>query len=133
MHKIILWAPPLLARLVTGVLFFDSGLGKIRNLDKFIGDFVGWGLPAPRFMAPFVAWSEFIFGALLIIGLFSRLSALAMLMNMMVAILTVKLKDIHTIGDFLYMPEVLLVALLFWIMIAGGGAISVDSLRCSKT
>jgi putative oxidoreductase len=127
-RKIISWAPPLLARLVTGILFFTSGWGKIHNLQKFVSDFAGWGIPVPQVMAPFVGWSEFIFGGLLIIGLFSRVASLAMLINMGVAIYTVKMKDAHTIGDFLYMPEVLLVTLLFWLMVEGAGIVSVDAL-----
>jgi len=128
MRKILSWAPPLLARLVTGILFFVSGWGKIHNLEKFVADFAGWGIPAPQVMAPFVGWAEFIFGALLIVGLLCRLASFAMLINMTVAICSVKIKDVHTIGDFLYLPEVLLVALLFWLMIDGAGRVSFDFL-----
>jgi putative oxidoreductase len=126
MRKILPWAPPLLARLVTGLLFFGSGWGKIHNLGKFITDFAGWGIPAPQVMAPFVGWSEFILGALLIVGLLSRLASFAMLINMGVAICAVKLQNVHTLGDFLYLPEVLLVALLFWLTVEGAGRASVD-------
>jgi putative oxidoreductase len=113
---------------VTGVLFFVSGWGKIHNLGKFVTDFEGWGIPAPQVMAPFVGWAEFVFGALLMVGLLCRLASVAMLINMATAICVVKLKDVHTVGDFLYLPEVLLVALLFWLAIEGAGCVSVDVL-----
>jgi putative oxidoreductase len=126
MQKIFSWSPPFVARLVTGILFFDSGWGKLHNLPRFAADFAGWGIPSPQVMAPFVAWSEFIFGAALVVGLCCRLASLAMMINMGVAILTVRLKSVHTVGDFLYMPEVLLIALLFWLMIDGAGRVSID-------
>jgi putative oxidoreductase len=128
MHKLLAWAPPLLARFVTGTLFFVSGWDKIHALEKFVTDFVRWGIPEPRLMAPFVAWSEFVFGALLIVGLLSRLASLAMLINMGMALFTVQIKAVHTVGNFLYLPEVSLLALLFWLMIEGAGIVSVDAL-----
>jgi putative oxidoreductase len=128
MQKLLSWAPPLLARLVTGILFFVSGWDHIHNLSKFVADFTGWGIPAPQVMAPFVGWAEIVFGALLAIGLLCRLASFAMLFNMIVAIYTARIKDVHTLGDFLYLPEVLLVVLLFWLTIGGAGRVSFDSL-----
>ena len=122
------WAPQLLARLVTGILFFISGWGKIQDLDKFRAELVGWKIPAPRLTAPFVAWSEFVFGALLIVGLFCRLASFAMLINMGMALFTVQIKKVHTLGDFVYLPEVSLIALLFWLTVEGGGRVSIDFL-----
>jgi putative oxidoreductase len=81
MRNQISWAPPLLARVATGILFFVSGWGKIQNLGKFVTDFSNWGIPAPQIMAPLVGWAEFFFGALLIVGLITRLASLAMLLN----------------------------------------------------
>jgi hypothetical protein len=43
-----------------------------------------------------------------------------------VAIPTGRLRDVHSLGDFLYLPEVLLVALFFWLMVEGAGRISAD-------
>jgi putative oxidoreductase len=120
------WAPPLLARLVAGFLFFDSGWGKLHNLQKFTADFAGLGIPSPELMAPFVASMEFACGGLLIVGLLSRFAALSMLFNMIVAIVTARLKDVSTLGDFLYLPEVELVALLFWLTVQGAGRVSID-------
>lgn len=127
MRKVFPWAPPLLARVVVGTLFFVSGWGKLQNLPKFIADFTNWGIPAPHLMALFSAGAEFIFGAMLILGLLCRLASFALLIDMVVAICTVRLKDVHTLGDFLYLPEVLLVTLLFWLMCEGAGRVSTDS------
>jgi putative oxidoreductase len=120
------WAPPLVARLVTGFLFFDSGWDKLQNLQKFTSNLTKLGIPSPELMAPFVASMEFACGGLLIVGFLSRFAALSMLFNMIVAIVTARLKDVSTLGDFLYLPEVELVALLFWLTVQGAGRVSID-------
>jgi putative oxidoreductase len=118
--------PAGVARLVVGFLFLISGWGKVGHIDKFVGDFAGWGFPAPQLLAPLAAWAEFLSGGLLIVGLLTRLASVAMMINMVVAIAAVRLKSVHTVGDFLYLPEVLLVALLFWLAVEGPGKVSVD-------
>jgi putative oxidoreductase len=39
------WVPPLLMRLFVGYFFFETGWGKIHNLDAFAERFAGWGIP----------------------------------------------------------------------------------------
>ena len=45
------WLPPLLMRLFVGYFFFETGWGKIHNLDAFAERFAGWGIPYPYFNA----------------------------------------------------------------------------------
>ena len=120
------WSAPLVARLVTGLLFATSGWGKINTLGKFTAEFTRLGIPSPEVLAPFVAWVEFIFGVFIVVGLMCRLASLALLIDMIVATATARMKEVHSIGDFLYLSEVLLCALLFWLIITGGGRVSID-------
>ena len=56
-----------------------------------VGRFLSIGIPAPQVMAPFVGGLEIICGALLLLGLFIRFAALALLIDISVAILSTKI------------------------------------------
>ena len=91
---------PLIVRLVFGYFWFETGLAKVQNLDGFTQRFVDWGIPFPAFNAGLSAWTELIGGALIFLGLFTRLTAIPMIINMIVAIALVvhgpALKAFHT-------------------------------------
>src|SRR3954453_16588164 len=82
------WADtgPLVVRIVFGYFWFETGLAKIQNLDGFADRFVEWGVPFPHFNAGLSAWTEMIGGAFIFLGLFTRLTAVPMIVNMIVAI-----------------------------------------------
>src|SRR3981189_2819247 len=69
------WAGPLLMRLVVGYTFMLSGWGKLNNLPQVTENFVGWGIPFPKILTPFVSGVEFFGGVMLILGLFTRIPA----------------------------------------------------------
>jgi len=84
-----LQAPFLLAvRLYWGWQFWMSGTGKLSDISKVTEFFAGLGIPAPHFNAYFVAYVEAGGGILLILGLGSRLIALPLVVDMIVAFLT---------------------------------------------
>src|SRR5947209_3972380 len=89
------WLAPLVGRLAVGLLFLSTGWGKVHSLDKVTAFFVKLGIPAPGLNAVVVGYSELICGALLVIGLCTRLATLPLIVSMVVAILTAKLSDIH--------------------------------------
>lgn len=120
------WLAPLLMRLFLGYFFLETGWGKIHNLDAFTQRFVGWGIPHPAFNAALSAYTEFIGGALTIVGLLTRVVSVAMIINMAVAILSVKIKDVHGLNDFVELDEPLYALGYFWLMLAGPGAVSLD-------
>jgi putative oxidoreductase len=83
------------------------------------------GIPAANIAAPFVAALELAGGIALVLGLFTRLLGLAFAINMLVAIVLVRLK-----GGF-FAPngaefEILLGVASVALMIAGAGALSID-------
>src|ERR1700679_3286875 len=89
------WLPPTLARLSVGTLFVITGWGKVTHIDKIVEYFTSLNIPAPEIQARLAAFSELGCGALLIIGLFTRLASIPLIVIMIVAILTEKLDDTH--------------------------------------
>jgi uncharacterized membrane protein YphA (DoxX/SURF4 family) len=78
-------------RLLVGWVFLVEGILKFRLPDELgIGRFTSIGIPAPHFMAPFVAVVETVGGALVIVGLFTRLASIALLIDISVAIVSTK-------------------------------------------
>ena len=89
--------------------------------------FTDLGIPAPQFLAPLAATAEFVCGALLLVGLFTRVASLPLIAIMLVAILTAKRGDIHELSDLFGMSEYLYIALLLWLVAYGAGPISLDA------
>jgi putative oxidoreductase len=86
-------APPatILIRLAVGGVFFASGLIKFLYANQGAGRFAKLGIPAPEFMANFVGVVEMAAGLLLAVGLATRLAAIPLVIDMLVAIGTSKL------------------------------------------
>jgi putative oxidoreductase len=120
------WLPPLLLRLFVGYFFFETGWGKIHNLGAFAERFAGWGIPYPYFNAVLSAYTELAGGALLVVGFLTRIVAIPLIFNMLVAILSVKLASVSSVNDFVELDEPLYLLSFFWLMIAGPGVVSFD-------
>ncbi len=117
---------PLVVRLVFGYFWFETGLAKVQNLVGFTARFVDWGIRFPAFSAALSAWTELIGGALLMLGLFTRLTTIPMIINMIVAIALVVIKNVHGLDDFVELDEVMYSLIFFWLLLAGPGRFSVD-------
>ena len=126
------WLPPLLARVSVGWVFFQSGLGKLGNIDRVIGFFTSLGLPAPAFQAHLVAWTECVGGLLLIGGLATRLASIPLSIVMIVALRTALADDIDGFSSLAGTIEFLFIVLMAWLMVAGPGRISLDTLVAKK-
>src|SRR5262249_40266492 len=72
-------------RVYWGWQFWQSGSGKLDDISKTVAYFTSLGIPAPSLNAHFIAWLEAVGGILLIIGLGSRLIALPLLIDMIMA------------------------------------------------
>ncbi|MCX6906646.1 MAG: DoxX family protein [Verrucomicrobia bacterium] len=85
-------AAVVLIRLMVGSVFFFEGVQKFLYPDALgAGRFAKIGIPAPEFFGPFVGGVETICGALVLIGLLTRLAAVPLLINISVAILSTKI------------------------------------------
>jgi putative oxidoreductase len=126
-------SPFLLAvRLYWGWQLIQSGWGKLHNLPKVTEFFTSLNLPMPAQMAVFISCVEFLGGIFLAIGLLSRLTALVLTVNMMMAYITADreaLRSVFSDPDKFYAaaPYVFLIASLI-ILIFGPGKLSLDTL-----
>jgi len=85
-------AATILIRLVVGGVFLSEGIQKFLFPDALgAGRFVKIGIPYPEIMAPLVGVFEIGCGALIILGLLTRLAAIPMIVNISVAILSTKI------------------------------------------
>ena len=121
------WAP-LFARIVVGWVFLWSGWGKLHNLPAIVENFAGWHIPAPHVLAPFVSGVEFFGGLFLLLGLLTRISAGALGVTMIVAIVSAKWADVDSLETLLGFDETEYLALFLWLAISGAGRFSIDRL-----
>jgi putative oxidoreductase len=128
-----LQSPFLLAiRLYWGWQLIESGWGKLHNLGKVTEFFTSLGLPMPAQTAVFISCLEFFGGILLALGLLSRLIALMLTVNLIVAYITADREALFSIfsdPDKFYAaaPYTFLVASLI-VLIFGAGMFSLDAL-----
>jgi putative oxidoreductase len=117
-------------------LFAISGANKLfvaSGRQTMYETLVETRVPFPHLMAYFVSGVEFVGGCLLAVGFLSSLACVALLVDMLVAILTTKLSampkglsPLHWLEDLLYLPEVLYVLFFICLICFGPGKFSVD-------
>lgn len=123
----------LLIRAAWGFAFFQAGWGKFGRLEGVAEFFGGMGIPAPEFHAVLVASVETGGGILLLLGLFSRITALPLTITMIVATFTAHIEEFGKLftEDFTeYLeaaPTPYLLASLI-ILFFGPGRLSLDAL-----
>jgi putative oxidoreductase len=83
----------ILVRLAVGlIVFFPEGIQKLIFADILgAGRFAHIGIPYPDIVGPFVGVVETVCGALIILGLFTRLAAIPLIVIMIVAIISTKI------------------------------------------
>lgn len=81
----------ILLRLMAGGVFLWEGILKFVLANQGVGRFTKLGIPAPGIMANFVGVVEIVGGALLIAGLLTRLVAVPLIIDMVVAMLSTKI------------------------------------------
>jgi putative oxidoreductase len=121
------WGTALL-RIMVGVVFLMHGGQKlfVLGFHGVAGFFGHVGIPFPAFFAVVVTLLEFLGGAALVLGLFTRWIALLLAIDMLVAVLAVKLKGGFLGGGGFEFELTLLVACLS-LALTGAGAASLDA------
>jgi uncharacterized membrane protein YphA (DoxX/SURF4 family) len=143
----------ILIRVVVGGTFLSEGIQKFLFPDALgVGRFAKIGIPHPEVMAPFVGVFEVACGALLILGLLTRLAAIPMVVNISVAVVSTKipilqghglwlfsLPNVKTYGFWSMMHEARTDFAMFlggiFLLVVGAGCLSFDALLagCCRT
>ena len=126
----------LLVRIALGLFFAVSGANKLfvpSQTQTMYETLVAANVPFPQVMVYFVSSVEFVGGLMLIVGFLSSLACIALLGDMLVAILTTKLaalpkgvSPLNWLDNFLYLPEALYVLFFVWLICSGPGRFSLD-------
>jgi putative oxidoreductase len=122
----------LFVRLYWGWQLIQSGWGKLHHLSTVTDFFTSLGLPLPARTAVFISCLEFFGGIFLAAGLLSRLTSLALTINLIVAYIIADREALFSIfsdPDKFYAaaPYTFLVASLI-ILLFGPGKLSLDTL-----
>src|SRR4030066_288418 len=79
----------IIIRLIVGAVFLSEGIQKfLFPAIRGAGRFEKIGLPSPEFLGSFVGTFEILCGVLILIGLFTRLASIPLIVIMLVAIAT---------------------------------------------
>ena len=127
------WLPPLAIRIVVGWVFLWSGWEKLHALPRMIENFRSWGIPAPEVLTPLASGIEFVGGVLLLVGLFTRLASIPMMIVMLVAIASAKWGDVDSLETLLGFEEVSYFVMFGYLAVAGPGPLSLDHLLLKTT
>ncbi len=125
-------APVILIRLLAGGVFLSEGIQKFLYPDQLgIGRFVKIGIPMPQVMGPFVGVVEIVCGAMFLLGFLTRLAAIPLMIDMLVAIASTKIPMLLGKGFWAMAHETrtdysMLLASIF-LLIEGSGPWSVDA------
>ena len=122
----------ILVRFIVGGVFLSEGVQKFLFPAALgVGRFTKIGLPAPHLLAPFVGFVEIGCGLLILLGLFTRLAAVPLIVDMLVAIATTKVPIFLKSGFWSMAHEArtdyaMLLGLIFFLMV-GAGPLSLDA------
>ncbi len=128
----------LLVRLLVGLVFLSEGIQKLLFPAALgVGRFEKIGSPAPQFFGPFVGIVEIVCGALLVVGLLTRLAAIPLIIDISVAIATTKIPMLWKSGFWATAHEArtdfcMLLGGIF-LLIVGAGSLSLDHLLPGET
>lgn len=126
-------APPRMAlgftivRVIVGIVFIAHGAQKLFGfgIAGVIGGFGQYGVPLPTIAAPVVTFVELLGGIALLLGLFTRIAAILLAIDMLGAIVFVHFKG----GFFLpagYEYPLTLLAVMVALAIGGPGEYAIE-------
>ena len=122
----------ILIRLLVGAVFLSEGIQKFLFPGELgVGRFVKIGIPMPEVMAPFVGSVEIVCGAMILVGLSTRVAAIPLIIDMFVAISSTKIPILMGKGFWAMAHEArtdysMLLGSIF-LLLAGAGRWSLDA------
>ncbi len=134
-------APPtvLLIRIAVGLIFFTQGILKYIDPNMGVVRFTRIGFPHPYLTAHFVGTFEVLCGILLLLGLWTRLASIPLLIVITTAIATTKVPELfranqgfwYTVSDA--RTDFAMFCCLVFLISAGGGKWSMDGMLAKRT
>jgi uncharacterized membrane protein YphA (DoxX/SURF4 family) len=124
-------AAVVLVRLMVGAVFLSEGIQKfLFPAAVGVGRFTKIGIPMPEVMAPFVGVVEIGCGSLALLGLFTRLAVVPLIVNMVVALATTKVPILLKSGFWAAAHDsrtdfAMLLGAIF-LLLVGAGPLSLD-------
>ena len=129
---------PIFIRLSVGLIFFTQGILKFIDPNWGVVRFTHIGFPYPDFTAHFVGACEIACGALLIVGLLTRLASIPLLIVNLTAIITTKIPELDRPAQGVWFmisdartDFAMLMGIVF-VLAVGAGKISLDWLLHGK-
>lgn len=130
--------PELLIRIMVGFVFLSEGIQKFLYPEiRGVGRFIKIGIPYPEFFGYFVPTFEILCGVLVLIGLYTRLASIPLIVIMLTAIISSKMPILLNEG-FWEMAHAartdwsMLLGSIF-LLIVGAGYYSIDSYYSKKS
>ena len=129
----------LFIRLPVGLIFLTQGILKFIDPNAGVLRFARIGFPYPDFTANFVGSFEIVCGGLVLLGLWTRLAAMPLLVIITTAIVTTKLPELARPAQGLwYMisdarTDFAMLCSLIFLLTEGGGTWSLDARTNSNT
>jgi putative oxidoreductase len=116
-----------IVRVIVGIVFIAHGAQKLFGfgIAGVIGGFGQYGVPLPTISAPLVTFVELLGGIALLLGLFTRIAAILLAIDMLGAIVFVHFKG----GFFLpagYEYPLTLLAVMVALAIGGPGEYAIE-------
>lgn len=127
----------IIIRLMVGMVFLSEGIQKlVFPAVRGAGRFEKVGLPYPEFLGSLVGGLEVFSGVLILLGLFTRLASISLIIIMFVAIANTKLEILSTDGiwEMLHASRTdwsMLLGSIF-LLLKGGGRFSMDGFIVNK-
>ena len=129
----------LLVRIGVGLIFFTQGILKYIDPNMGVVRFTRIGFPHPYFTAHFVGTFEVLCGLLLVLGLWTRLVSIPLLIVITTAIATTKVPELFRANQgFWYMvsdarTDFAMFCCLIFLISLGGGNWSLDATLAKHT
>jgi len=118
----------LVARLLIAYGFYEPAMSKINDIDSVAQWFGSMGIPFPTVNAYLAAGTEILGVGLLVLGLFTRLISIPLIIIMVVAIFTVHLSNGFSAGaNGFEIPLYYMVFLMIFVS-HGAGKFSLDNI-----
>jgi putative oxidoreductase len=112
---------PIPLRIITGIGFMIHGLPKLQDIPNTQNSFMNMGLPPE--LAIIIGLLEFIGGLAILLGIFTRIAAGLLAIDMIGAILLVKLSKGFIDG---YELDLLYLAIMISLILTGPGNLSIE-------